>query len=493
MAKVRGDTGGLVTLSLISHTNVGKTTLARTLLRRDVGDALDQPHVTVVNESYTMLSIGGGENGEADAELRLWDTPGFGDTGRLLKKLKSMERPLGWFVGQVWDRFSARPLWCSQQAVKNVRDDADVVLYLINTSSEEPGAAGFVDMEMQILGWIGKPVIVLLNQAGPPRTPDEERAEEMAWRLHLQSDAVVKAVVSLDAFARCWVQEGELLDIIGGHLAAGKREVFGRLKRAWREKNVGIFEASMEVLGGQLAASSADSEPAEKERFIQKLGIGRGELNASMRAAREKLADRLAQRMLGATNQLVKLHGLSGRSARKMMESAQENFGVPEKVNEGLAALVAGVGGGAAGGLAADALSGGMTLGGGMLAGGIGGGAGAYLLARGFNLARGEENGVRWSKNHFRAQFAQALLNYLAVAHFGRGRGEWEDGEAPEFWQDAVARALEGHLPEVDELWKRGAARGVEREPLRTDCAAVVGAAAKEVLAGLYPEVELWD
>jgi len=35
-----------VTLSLISHTNVGKTTLARTLLRRDVGQVLDQPHVT---------------------------------------------------------------------------------------------------------------------------------------------------------------------------------------------------------------------------------------------------------------------------------------------------------------------------------------------------------------------------------------------------------------------------------------------------------------
>ena len=35
-----------ITLSLISHTNVGKTTLARTLLRRDVGDIRDAAHVT---------------------------------------------------------------------------------------------------------------------------------------------------------------------------------------------------------------------------------------------------------------------------------------------------------------------------------------------------------------------------------------------------------------------------------------------------------------
>ena len=37
-----------VTLSLISHTNVGKTSLARTLLRREIGEVRDQPHVTTV-------------------------------------------------------------------------------------------------------------------------------------------------------------------------------------------------------------------------------------------------------------------------------------------------------------------------------------------------------------------------------------------------------------------------------------------------------------
>ena len=30
-----------VTLSLVSHTNVGKTTLARTLLKRDIGEVRD--------------------------------------------------------------------------------------------------------------------------------------------------------------------------------------------------------------------------------------------------------------------------------------------------------------------------------------------------------------------------------------------------------------------------------------------------------------------
>ena len=35
-----------LTLSLVSHTNVGKTTLARTLLGKDVGEVSDRAHVT---------------------------------------------------------------------------------------------------------------------------------------------------------------------------------------------------------------------------------------------------------------------------------------------------------------------------------------------------------------------------------------------------------------------------------------------------------------
>ena len=45
-----------ITLSLISHTNAGKTTLARTLLRRDIGEVLDQAHVTEVTWAWSRTS-----------------------------------------------------------------------------------------------------------------------------------------------------------------------------------------------------------------------------------------------------------------------------------------------------------------------------------------------------------------------------------------------------------------------------------------------------
>src|SRR5882757_1795726 len=106
------ETRPAVTLSLISHTNAGKTTLARTLLRRDVGEVRDAPHVTVFNESHTLLEASG-------QVLRLWDTPGFGDTGRLIKRLRQEKKKVLWLLAQTWDRMTDKPLWCSQQALKN--------------------------------------------------------------------------------------------------------------------------------------------------------------------------------------------------------------------------------------------------------------------------------------------------------------------------------------------------------------------------------------
>ena len=101
-------------LSLVSHTNVGKTTLARTLLGRDVGEVRDAPHVTEFADAYEMLRTRRGET------LRLWDTPGFGDSVRLLQRMQQSGNPLGWFLSQVWDRWRDRPFWASQQALRHV-------------------------------------------------------------------------------------------------------------------------------------------------------------------------------------------------------------------------------------------------------------------------------------------------------------------------------------------------------------------------------------
>ena len=50
-----------VSISLVSHTNAGKTTLARTLLGRDIGEVRDAPHVTEFADAHVLVETSRGD------------------------------------------------------------------------------------------------------------------------------------------------------------------------------------------------------------------------------------------------------------------------------------------------------------------------------------------------------------------------------------------------------------------------------------------------
>lgn len=442
------DASDIITLSLVSHTNAGKTTLARTLLRQDVGEVRDAAHVTLVNESFTLIETGG-------FMMRLWDTPGFGDSARLMKRLKRERNPVVWFLSQTWDRITDRPLWCSQQALKNVREDADVVLYLVN-AAEPPEAAGYIGPEMEILTWVGKPVVVLLNQTGPAGGSLFDATELDAWRGHLKQFEIVRAVLTLDAFARCWVQEDTLMEALTPLMEGSKIPTFQHVKRAWAERNVDVFRDSVRLISEQLTAALVDGVEVRAETLLERVGWQREELNREYNEARQKLAEGLADRVEQATNKLIEAHGLKGAAGNALSQVAREHFHQPQGVSESIWGVVGSFAGGAMGGLIADLKLGGMTFGGGALIGGIASGIGAYALIRSYNLVRGSDQRLRWSREHFREQVRLSLLTYLAVCHFGRGRGEWEESEQPEHWREAVDAVMEEFADDVDRLWKNG-------------------------------------
>lgn len=472
-----------VNLSLISHTNAGKTTLVRTLLQQDVGEVRDAAHVTEVATGYVMLQAG------ADT-LMLWDTPGFGDTARLVHRLRLTGNPIGWLLTQVWDRFRDRPLWSSQQAVRNARDEADVILYLVN-ASEDPAGAAYIPLEMEVLAWIGKPVLLLLNQTGPPGPLSE--ADEERWRRHLSDLPLVRGLLTLDAFARCWVQEGELLKDIAPLLPAGKAEAMDALVAAWTERNLQRFEASMHVLAEQLAEAAADREEIGERAFGDRLrgavlNPGGGDHSPQARRAMGHLAERLDAGIKSSTDRLIALHGLSGRAARDVLKRLEKDYAESAPAREGIATMLGGLISGAAGGLAADLAAGGMTLGAGLLVGSVLGAFGAKTAARGYNMSRGEgPNAVRWSDDFFLGLVRSALIRYLAVAHFGRGRGEWEEGEHPLHWQQAAEKEVERDRAALRRLWAR--AREGEQslaDPLED----ILSRCAERLLIGLYPQAQ---
>jgi len=470
-----------ITLSLVSHTNVGKTTLARTLLRRDIGEVADQAHVTDVSEAHTLIETNDGLG------MTLWDTPGFGDTAHLLRRLKASGTPIGWLLRQVWDRFRDRPLWCSQQAVRNVQADADVVLYLVN-ATEDPAASAYVGMELQILDWIGKPVVVLLNQLGPPHDPSRDSEDTERWQSALSQASSVRAILPMDAFARCWVQEGALLDTVAAVLPEGKQDACRRLAKAWRERNLEVFIGSMRILAAQVGLAARDREAIGEETWSEKLRrvvvAGRGrEDRGARRRAMAALATRLDRTIVESTNRLIALHGLEGEAAQQVLARIRENYAAETPVDASVAGLLGGFVSGALGGLAADLAAGGLTFGGGAVAGGVLGAVGAAGLAKGYNVVRGAgAAALRWSPGFLHDLVKAALLRYLAVAHFGRGRGRWQDCEAPEFWKQVVDAAAGSRREALERALRRQA----------TDAEDVLAVEfvrlAQDVLARLYPE-----
>jgi len=476
-----------ISLSLISHTNVGKTTLARTLLRRDVGEVRDAAHVTETSDQYLLATTPQGD------ELRLWDTPGFGDSARLLKRLRQSGHPLGWFLTQVWDRYVDRPFFSSQQAVRNVRDAADVVLYLVN-AGEDPAAAGYVDAEMEILGWIGKPVIVLLNQLGPPRTVEAEATDVQRWSRHLSGHPCVRDTVAFDAFARCWVQEHVLLERIGAVLEEERRAAFVRLADAWRARNHETFERSVQVLARQLAATAADGEVvaaqgagAAARAWLTSLLGTKQRGDAATDTAMGKLAQRLDAEVRRATDDLIALHGLSGRAGEEILQRMGAEYAVNKAADPGKASLIGAAVSGALGGLAADLAAGGLTFGAGAVLGGLLGAAGARGLASAYNLARGSDaTTVRWSGEFLTGRASGAVLRYLAVAHFGRGRGDYVASEYPPHWGPLVEACVQARRSELETQWS-SAGRGETASALEARLRPQLEAITEDVLARLYP------
>jgi hypothetical protein len=157
------------------------------------------------------------------------------------------------------------------------------------------------------------------------------------------------------------------------------------------------------------------------------------------------------------------------------------------------ASVLGGLLSGALGGLAADLGAGGLTFGAGALIGGVLGAFGARGLAKAYNLARGAQSGnVRWSTDFLFGRVAAALMRYLAVAHFGRGRGEFVSGAAPAHWQAAVVQVLERRRAALDAVWAARNDSGTahpETAFLVASLQPLVTASAQEVLIQLYPDV----
>jgi hypothetical protein len=218
------------------------------------------------------------------------------------------------------------------------------------------------------------------------------------------------------------------------------------------------------------------------------LGLGREGEPTAKELAMQRLAERVDADVRATTDHLIEIHELEGRAAAEVLARLAEDFAVQTRASEGKAAVLGGLVTGALTGLKADLATGGLTFGAGLLVGGVLGALGAAGIARGYNLVSGtKETAVRWSDEFLEGFFASALLRYLAVAHYGRGRGEWSQSEHPAFWKDAVGETVIQHHDALQTIW---AERSGDCDTARLGVAlrGELAAAALDLLGWLYPD-----
>lgn len=342
-------------LAVVGHTNVGKTSLLRTLTR-DVGfgEVSHRPSTTRHVEG-ARLSVDG------EPLLELYDTPGLEDAIALLDYLERLDRPGERLDGP--DRLQrflqgseARQRFEQEAKVLRQLLASNAGLYVID--AREPVLAKYRD-ELEVLASCGKPLLPVLNFVASHSHREPQWREALA-RLGLH------ALVRFDSVAPPEDGERRLYESLA-LLLENARPALQRLIDDQQAQRLARRHSGKRLIAELLldcaaCRRSVEAEPAAEARAIEAL---RQEVRQREQRCVEALLKLYAFRREDAHASDLPL--LNGRWGDDLFN--------PETLKLLGVRLGSGVAAGAAAGAGVDLLVGGLTLGAAALAGAIAGGA----------------------------------------------------------------------------------------------------------------------
>ncbi|WPP44976.1 DUF3482 domain-containing protein [Pseudomonas sp. AN-1] len=419
-------------LAVVGHTNVGKTSLLRTLTRDvDFGEVSHRPSTTRHVEG-ARLSVDG------EALLELYDTPGLEDAIALRDHLDALAPAAARLDGpERLARFLAGPEASGrfEQEAKVLRQllVSDAGLYVID--AREPVLAKYRD-ELAVLADCGRPLLPVLNfVAAPGHREDDWRAALARLGLH--------ALVAFDSVAPPADGERRLYQSLALLLERARPQL-ERLIADHQAQRGARRTAGARLIAELLVDAAAcrrlvDGDPASLSAAVERL---RGELRGREQRCVEALLALYAFRRGDAAAGELPLQ--DGRWGDDLFHpETLKQLGV--KVGGGMAA-------GAAAGAGIDLLVGGLTLGAAAALGALAGGTWQTLRNYGERL-KGRLTGQR------ELSVDDAVLRLLALrqrqlltALEGRGHAAqqpirvdtpqqqaWREGKLPEVLQRARA------------------------------------------------------
>jgi len=354
-------------LSVVGHTNVGKTSLMRTLMR-DVAFGQVEPASATTRQVEGARLLAAGR-----AVVELFDTPGLEDAGALIERLdaQAAERHAGperiaafLASGDATGRFEQEARVLTQML------DSDAALYVVD--AREPVLGKYQD-ELAVLSLPARPILPVLNFVANRHSRVEAWRKALS-RVGLHAVAEFDTVVfSLEAEARLWRRLATLIDT---HARALDSLVSDRESQAEWQRSAAramIAELLVDAAAARRTAERADEAALENANRSLRESIARRE---------QRFVDRLLAlyRFTDAdyrdSQEHLALPITGGRWATDPFDSAMLSV-VGRRAGGGLAA-------GAAAGAAVDVATGGLSLGAGTLIGALaaGGVTGAWLLRR---------------------------------------------------------------------------------------------------------------
>jgi len=351
----RTDKPRALKLAVVGHTNVGKTSLLRTLTR-DVGfgEVSHRPSTTRHVEG-ARLSVDG------EALLELYDTPGLEDAIALLDYLERLDRPGERLDGparlaRFLEGSEARQRFEQEAKVLRQLLASDAGLYVID--AREPVLAKYRD-ELSILASCGKPLLPVLNfvSSADHREPD--------WREAL-ARLGLHALVRFDSVAPPEDGERRLYESLA-LLLENSRDQLERLILDQEAQRLARLHSAARLIAELLVDCAACRRSVATGSDQEHVAID--DLRKAVRQREQRCVEALLKLYAfrpqdAAASDLPLLDGRWG-----------DDLFNPETIKQLGVRVGGGIAAGAAAGAGVDLLVGGVTLGAAALVGAIAGGA----------------------------------------------------------------------------------------------------------------------
>lgn len=330
-------------LAVVGHTNVGKTSLLRTLTR-DVGfgEVSHRPSTTRHVEGARLMVDG-------QALLELYDTPGLEDAIALLDYLERLDRPGERLDGparlaRFLDGAEARQRFEQEAKVLRQLLASDAGLYVID--AREPVLSKYRD-ELAILSMCGRPLLPVLNFVAADRHREQDWREALA-RLGLH------ALVRFDSVAPPIDGEQRLYETLSLLLEGARPRLQSLVDDQQRQRlarqHSGLRLIAELLIDCAACRRSVASDPARETQAIENL-------HSAIRQREQRCVEALLQLYAFRRDdaQATDLPLLNGRWGDDLFNpETLRQLGI--RVGGGMAA-------GAATGAGIDLLVGGLTLG----------------------------------------------------------------------------------------------------------------------------------